>query len=288
VTAGSVPWLLAHELRLAWRGSGKGNRKLTIIMLGVVFLTLAAGIGGPLATWVLPTWTPRVTPTLALGLDTALLLILSLMLSQTMSQAVEVFYARRDLDLLLSSPLPAWRVLAVRCIALAVTTSGTYLALVTPVVLTVALFGFVRWIAVYPLGLLIATALFRLIGPERTRTTAQLLAAFVGAAFFLVAQGFNFARDELGDDYARIINGWLASGWFDAGAPLAWPARAALGEAGPALGLLAGAAGLFAVAIAVFGRRVAENAAAAAGRERTGVLRGASAAGLRAPSSARS
>ena len=151
MTPGSVPWLLAHELRLAWRGSGKGSRRTLLIVIAVLFIGIGGVAGLPLALVVLPNWTPTLTAPLAFGLDAALLLIVSLMLSQTISQAVEAFYARRDLDLLLSSPLPAWRVLTVRCIAIAVTTSATYMALVTPIVATVAVFGHVRWISLYPL-----------------------------------------------------------------------------------------------------------------------------------------
>jgi ABC-2 type transport system permease protein len=278
VKPGSVGWLLAHELRLALRG-GKGNRKVVIGLTVLAFVTIAGFAGVPLGL-LLGQWTPRLTPELALGLDAALLLILSLMLSQTISQAVEVFYARRDLDLLLSSPLPASRVLAARCLTLAATTTGMYLALITPVLVTVAVFGHLRWLTAYPvlmalgllattLGLVLAMVLFALIGPQRTRTTAQLLAAFVGAAFFLGAQAFNFAQDEIGDDFARLVGGWVGSGAFDAGSPLSWPARAVLGEPLPALGMLAAAAALFAITIRALGQRFAENASAAAGRERS-------------------
>ena len=231
-------WLMAHELRLAWRGSGKSNRKLLIALLAAGFVTIAGFAGVPLAL-VLGHWTPELTPALALGLDTALLLILSLMLSQTISQAVEVFYARRDLDLLLSSPLPGWRVLTVRCLALSVTTSATYLALISPVVLTVAAFGHLRWVAVYPLllalgllattlGLLMAMALFRLIGPQRTRTTAQLLAAFV-ARLFSSPRGSTLPATTR-RRYARLITAGSSAGSIRA---RRWPARAPrVGELG--------------------------------------------------------
>lgn len=276
MSAGSVPWLLRHELRLAWRGGARSNRRLVAVMLLAAFVVLAVVAGLPLS-YLLQRWTPSLTPSLALGLDAVLVLIVSLMLSQTISQAVETFYSRRDLDLLLSSPIPASRVLAVRCLSLAATTTATYLALLAPILLTIAVMGHPRWLNLFlvlvaagllatTFGLLAAMGLFALIGPRRTRTAAQMLAAFVGAAFFLAAQVFNFARDLVGARFAAVVEGWLDSGAFGPSSPLSWPARAALGEPGPALGLLAGAGGLFVLTVSVLGRRFADNAAAAVGR----------------------
>jgi ABC-2 type transport system permease protein len=257
-----------------------------ILAAGFVALALVGGL--PLALF-LETWTPTLTPGLALGLDVSLLLILTLMLSQTVSQAVETFYSRRDLDLLLSSPIPASRILAVRCLGLAVTTTATYAGLLAPILLVVAAFGHFRWLNLFPvlfatgllattLGLAAAMGLFAVIGPRRTRTAAQMLAAFTGAAFFLGAQVFNFARDEVGGQVTRVVEGWIISGAFDRGSPLSWPARAALGEPGPALGMLAASIVLFIGAVALLGRRFAHNAAAAAGAQAAKPARPATAA----------
>ena len=277
MTPASTPWLLRHELRLAWRGARGAGSRVTVIIVIAAFAGLALIAGVPLAM-LMDRWSPTLTPGLVLGLDVSLLLILSLMLSQTISQAVETFYSRRDLDLLLSSPVPASKVLAVRCLALAAVTTFTYLALLTPVLLVLAGFGHVRWLNIYlvllalglfatTLGLVLAMLLFAGIGPRRTRTAAQMLAAFIGAAFFLGAQAFNFAREEMGDRVIALLQGWTSSGAFDASSPLSWPARAAMGEPAPALGMLAAAAAVFAITVRLLGRRFADNAAAAAGRE---------------------
>ena len=68
-----------------------------------------------------------------------------------------------------------------------------------PFLVPLAIFGHWRWLAFLPtlaalaliasaVGLALAVALFALIGPKRTRAVAQLLAAVIGAAFFLVSQ----------------------------------------------------------------------------------------------------
>ena len=59
----------------------------------------------------------------------SLLLSFSLMLSQAMEQATRAFYARADLELILSSPVVVAQVFAVRIAALTVSTTLLSLAL---------------------------------------------------------------------------------------------------------------------------------------------------------------
>jgi ABC-2 type transport system permease protein len=56
----------------------------------------------------------------------------SLMVSQAMERVTRAFYGRADLDLILSSPLAAWRLFAVRIGAIAVTIAAMSLALAGP------------------------------------------------------------------------------------------------------------------------------------------------------------
>src|SRR5262245_66676321 len=98
-------------MRLTWRfittrrGGGKARNwiLMLILALGLVTLSLTAGVA--VAKMLVRThFTPG--PFHILALDLALLLIWTLMLSQTLSNAAMVFYQRGDLDLLLSSPVP--------------------------------------------------------------------------------------------------------------------------------------------------------------------------------------
>ena len=123
------------------------------------------------------------------------------MLSQTVVAAVDAFYQRGDLDLLLSSPLSPTRILVVRALAIAVNPAMVFAALATPFLLPAAFLGHPELLASYGVivsisltataaGLALAIVLFRLIGPRRTRTVAQILAALVGAIFVIASRGF--------------------------------------------------------------------------------------------------
>jgi ABC-2 type transport system permease protein len=54
------------------------------------------------------------------------------MVSQAMERVTRAFYGRADLDLILSSPVTAWRLFAVRIGAIVVTIAAMSLALAAP------------------------------------------------------------------------------------------------------------------------------------------------------------
>lgn len=271
--AGSTPWLLAHELRLSWRAVGKVNRGP--IALAVIAAVLALAVGAPLA-YALSSVTIPLSPPVVLGVDGAMLFLFTLMLSGTVTQATQVFFQRGDLDLLLSSPLPARRVLTARCVGMAVNAASLFLLLVSPMVLPTILFGHPEWLTVYPVlialsllatvtGLGLAMGLFALIGPRATRTLAQVLAALIGAGFYLASQSFRFFLRGHETALAAHFKALVETGVFAPGQPAAWPAQALLGQPLPALGLLAASVVLFLLVVSAIGSRFARNAAAAAG-----------------------
>lgn len=276
---GSTLWLLGHELRLGWRGlwnRAKGKRRRVWLVVGVSFILLIAfALGIPVALFVrkLPV---EASPLLDALIAVGLAVTGSLMVAQALNAATLVLYERRDLDLLLSSPLPARRILTVRALGIAVACVALFVTLASPFALSLAILGRPQWLAIYPvlaslaltatsLGLAICMALFALIGPRATRVSAQILAGVLGAAFFLTSQSGNFMSGGRG----RAIWTWAQSsahsGWFDAGQPGSWPARALLGEPLPLLALTVIGVGLFVLTVSLLGRRFATDAAAAAG-----------------------
>jgi ABC-2 type transport system permease protein len=278
---GSTLWLLSHEIRLAWRAMAsrrrvRGRGGLLLIVGLLVFVGFVAGVPAALGLRYLHGPPP---PILLLALDGAVVLVWTLMLSQTLSASATALYERRDLDLLLSSPLSARRVMAVRGLGIAVMAVVWFAAIATPFVLPAAVIASPRWLAVYLMlialallaaaaGLLLAMALFAVLGPRRTRTVAQVMAAVIGAVFFLAAQSRNFLPDR-GYGAGRSLVGWAEgvtrSGQFGANSPLAWPALAVLGEPLPLLVFVGLSALAFSTVAASLGRRFAANAAAAAG-----------------------
>lgn len=243
-TPGSIPWLLANELRLSYRARSKSKKTLYIVAAVFAGLTLVVGL--PLALFLrhLPL---RETPGVLLTLDAILLVVFTLILSQTLTMATIGFFERGDLDLLLSSPLPPRRVLTVRAVGIAVAPLLWFASLITIVVLPAALVGQPRWLTAYPVlialallastaGMGLAMALFGLIGARRTRVFGQLLAAVIGAAFFLIGQARNLLPDHGSKLFGDMMR-WADGGAMQPGAPLTWPAMALLGHPLPLLAL---------------------------------------------------
>ena len=273
----SVAWLLAHEMRLAWRGYragrvGKGPGAL--IGLGIIFAFACVG-GVFLALGVHGHEVP-IIPLAVVIADLACAVVLTLMLSQTLGASAEALYERGDLDLLFSSPIAPAKVLLVRALGVATGVATIFMVFAAPVLLPPILYGHPGWIGVFgvlialaliatALGLFLAMALFVLIGPRRTRTVAQVMAALVGAAFFLASQ----ARNLMGKDASETLYAQIAheatSGRLTPPPFASLPLRAMVGEPLPLLGLLAVGVLLFWLAAQTLGRRFSDAAAAAQG-----------------------
>ena len=278
--AGSTLWLLRHELRLTWRrllarrGRGGGRfRTIWLTALLPVILLVIAGL--PLGFGLQHKQIPIVPISAAIAAVVSVGLF-TLMLSQTLSAAVDALYERADLDLLFSSPLQPRRVLTVRFLAVAVNVFGLFGIITAPIILPSVVMAHPGWLGLEAVllsialaatgaGLLLAGALFRLIGPRRTRTLGQVLAAVTGAAAFLTGQAYNIlGRHQSASFWANLVEAVTKSGikqppGFD------WPLRAMLGEPLPLLAVIAAGAGVFLIANQVLGARFAEDAAAAAG-----------------------
>jgi ABC-2 type transport system permease protein len=156
--AGTIFWFAHHEWRLArrdwlWLMSGRrwsrrraalGLIAIALFLHGFAYLVLyqSADLSRPPDKRMLV----MLTGTLALyG---------SMMLSQAMEAVTRAFYGRGDLDLILSSPVAAWRLFAVRIGAIAVTIAVMSLALAAPFINILAWFGGLRWLAAY--GVIVA------------------------------------------------------------------------------------------------------------------------------------
>ncbi|MGA7713827.1 MAG: hypothetical protein WCA81_18180 [Rhizomicrobium sp.] len=271
--APSIPWLLAHELRLMFRGNAKG-KVLTWVIGATLLAALSVFAGFPLALYlrnvnIVP------TPMFIEFADGAILLLATFILSQSLSMTTRAFFERGDLDLLLSSPIPPSRVLFVRCLAIAVTPLIFYMLLASPFVLPLAADGHWPILAAYGMliglgltcasaGLLLAMALFRLIGPRRTKTVGQILAAIMGAIIFLVSQAANLLPGH-GRGLFVYLNAAAKLGYFRPDGILSWPARALLGEPVPFFLFFAASVLFFTLVVNALGARFAIDASLAAG-----------------------
>jgi ABC-2 type transport system permease protein len=276
---GSTAWLFAHEMRVSWRNllarRGGGTRG-TVIAVGML-LAVTAFAGVPLGLTARHIDIP-MTRLATIIVDLGVVMIGSLMLSQTLASAAESLYQRGDLDLLFSSPMDPRRTLTVRFLALALNVFLAFAILISPLFLPVVLIGHPNWFGAYgvlaalaltssALGLLLAMALFRVIGPRRTRAVAQAIAAVIGAAFFL------------GSQLRNILGGHRSGGLWNQAMSLAhdprfvlptgadWPLRAVVGETLPLLAMLGGSIVLFFGVSAWLGRRFALDASIATGAD---------------------
>jgi ABC-2 type transport system permease protein len=275
---GSTLWLLAHEMRLYWRNfragrAGKGPRGLiSLAVLGVLLVT-----GGVFIALGLHDYHVAITPVPVSLAALGSAVVFTLMLSQTLSASSEALYDRGDLDLLFSSPIGPGKVLLVRSLGVAGGVITIFALMITPLLGPAVLYGHPGWIGVFGVlgalalaataaGLLLAMGLFALIGPRRTRTVAQVMAALVGAAFFLVSQTRTILGEQKSGSLFAEISRQAQEGRLKPPPIASLPLRAMLGEPLPLLALLVGAAGLFALAALALGRRFSDAAAATQGK----------------------
>jgi ABC-2 type transport system permease protein len=285
---GSTLWLLGHELRLNWRGL-MGRRRAawrlgSFAVIGAILL-----IGGFPVAWMLRDFEAPVNNLSILAADTVAVLVFSLMLSQTLAGATDALYTRGDLDLLFSSPLDPRKTLTVRFASMAATAFTAFALLAIPLLIPLAIFGHWRWLslllvlgalamAASGIGLAISVGLFAVIGPRRTRAAAQILAAVIGAAFFLISQTQTILGRRSTGLWLQLM-GAASDPRLHLPPGASWPLRAMLGEPLPlAAMLLVGAAVFFAVT-AWLSRRFAADAASAQGADvgRRTVARGVAA-----------
>ncbi len=277
----TLAWFARHELNLAWRdwlammtaGRRSRERKVAVVLvvlaaiLHLIAYGMVAGFAGA---------GPDPDKTVLIAVTGTMVIAFSMMLSQAMESVTRAFYARADLDLILSSPASSRRVFALRIGAIALTTTLMALLLAGPFINVLALKGGAQWLAAYgavaamgatatTLALAVTIALFRTIGPRRTRFIAQVIAAVVGAAFVI---GIQAAAILSIGSISRLA--FFRSGVAKALTPapesiLWWPARAALGDMPLLLVILAAGLGMLLAAIAVFSTRFADHVTAAAG-----------------------
>lgn len=202
--AATLGWFAEHEFRLAWRdwvqlmsGGRKLKDRAIIVGMGVFALAMHglayAVLNGYFAA-------PLQSGTgLFVLVSASLVLTFTMMMSQAMESVTRAFYARDDLDLLLSSPASAERLFAVRIGMMVLTTAMMSGLMVAPFINVAALLDGAHWLAGYVmvlagsgvatgLAVLLTLTLFRTVGAKRTRLIAQIMAAVVGASFIIGIQ----------------------------------------------------------------------------------------------------
>ncbi len=276
-----IAWFARHELSLMWRDwvsmmtAGKRGREPILAAVAVVFAVLVhllayfliaplaqAGIGPDKTTLVI--------------LTGSAFLSCSLMLSQAMESVTRAFYARADLDLILSSPASARRVFAVRMSTIALSTTLLTTVLAGPFINALAFYDGARWLAAYGVlfalaalstafAIVVTVALFRSLGPKRTRLISQIVSAVVGAGFVIGAQAAAILSTGKIARLSFLRSADVVALAPETSSPIWWPARAAMGNASALAVLLGVGLGLLVLVIAVFSANFGDHVVAASG-----------------------
>jgi ABC-2 type transport system permease protein len=272
---GGVLWLLRHELRLTWRNwlartAGPVRIGLRIALIGLLLF------GGYWVAQAISGLDPGLGPIPLTVVGAIFLLLLTFMMAQALMLITEAVYQRGDIDLLLASPLPPWRILLVRMAAIAINVATLYLALAGAVFVWLPVFGGWQWMEFAPsvlalsllatgLALFLAQALFRVLGPRTTRVAAQILASLIGAAFFLGMQSQNYVPYQQRAQMYRSVLMHLVPVFGDASSPLSIPARAAFGRPVEFAVWIGFSLSVYLLAVWWFSSRFMANASAIAG-----------------------
>ena len=273
-SAAALSWFARHEIRLAWREwlammtAGRKGRKRAAIVGLIVFAAImhlpAYAVIGRFADLQAP-----LEKSTLIVMSATIFLAWALMLSQAIESVTRVFYARADLDLIMSSPVRLANVFSVRIAAIALSVMAMALLLSTPFVDVLVIGGGVRWFAAYgvviaiglsaaAVAIAVTIVLFHLIGPSRTRLVAQILAAIVGAGFVIALQIAAILSYGTLSRFAVLTSDAAAAFAPDLDSLVWWPARAALGDGEALLLLLAGGLILLGAVMAIFSPRFAD------------------------------
>jgi ABC-2 type transport system permease protein len=275
-SAAALTWFARHEIRLAWREwlamMTAGRWRKRSVVIGLIFFAAimhlpAYAVIGRFADLQAP-----LDKSTLIVVTATLFLAWALMLSQAIESVTRVFYARADLDLIMSSPVKLDNVFSVRIAAIALSVIAMALLLSTPFVDVLMIGGGIRWFAAYgvvvaiglsaaAVAIVVTIALFRLIGPSRTRLVAQILAAIVGAGFVIALQVAAILSYGTLSRFAVLTSDAAAAFAPGLESLVWWPARAALGDGEALLLLLAGGFVLLGAVMAIFSPRFADTAA---------------------------
>ncbi len=264
----SALWFARHELRLGWRemmgmltgGRRNRTRSATILLIAfAIFLHLPAyAVIGRFADVRTP-----LDQQSAIVITASVFLAWALILSQAIESVTRVFYARADLDLIVSSPAPLTNVFSVRIAAIALSVTVMAVMLATPFINVLVIGGGARWFAAYgvvvtmslsasAVAIAVAVGLFELCGPSRTRMVAQIISAVTGAGFVIALQVAAILSYGTLSRFAVLTSDAAAAFAPDAASVVWWPARAMLGEFAVLLPLLAAALLLLGLTMALF------------------------------------
>lgn len=279
--ANTLPWFAAHEGRLIWRDfvslmtGGKTRRKA---IMGTIVAVMIVGMHWFAAFLLRPAFEVGIAAdkTTFMFISGGLIMFMSLMFSQAIEAVTRAYYARSDLDLIMSSPSPAHRLFQVRTSVLAVQTIALSVLIAAPVINVLVWKDGVHWLGAYAvlislgalataIAVIITLTLFRMVGTARTRLIAQIIAAIVGAGFVIALQGVAIVFGKGISRFSFFTSSDTISSAPETVSFMWIPARASMGEPLAVLAILGFCFAFLALVIAVSSQRFAKDVLATAG-----------------------
>lgn len=284
LTPASLAWLAAYDMLLGLRRLGEILSGLKPrwrpVAIGVAVL-VAHAVAWPVARWIAAAAAdPARAGLVQGGLAAILAFVASWMLAQSLMTVTRALFVRGDLDLLLSAPLPASKIVAARAIGLFMEAFGSGGFLLLPIANALALQGHAHWLGLYPVliamalatssaGLALALGLFHIVGPKRARTISQVLAMTIGAAVALGIQALAVLPRDMRSSLLAALD-LAPSAVRDGGSvPAWWPLAAVQGDAGSIVLLLLAGCTAFLLATRYLGPAFTASVLRSAGSDAT-------------------
>ncbi|MEP6829944.1 MAG: permease [Rhizomicrobium sp.] len=242
----ALTWFARHEGRLAWRDAlsmmtaGRPDRERRAwIWLGAFAIALHVIAYLLVRNFVAQEMHPDLTTMIAV--TASILLSGSAMLSQAMESVTRTFYSRSDLELILSAPVKAERLFAVRIGAMTLSAALMSILLMGPFINILIWRDGWRWLGAYgvlvavslvttSLAVVITIKLFQWIGPRRTRLAAQITAAIVGGVFVIGLQTAAMFSSGTLSRLSVLKSDAILAHAPGLNSPVWWAAKAALGD----------------------------------------------------------
>lgn len=271
---GSLPWLLKHEMKLAFRTRKTGPWTWALLIVGLLFMQ-GIGVVSALGFARMKT-NPVVAEVIIGGVG---VFSMAIMLAAAMQLTVQTIYTRGDLDLLLSSPLRPRIILPIRLLAIALSITSGSLLLAGCFMNGGAIIISARWLVGYltlpalsmvsvTLSFLMVLGLVRLIGPRRARTATQVIGGIIGIGAAVAAQIPNMQHwSGNGSQRRNVIDALAGLADSPVADPLRWLGSALIGNPVPTALLLLVGFGGFALATGLLGQRFVQSVNAAAGTD---------------------
>ncbi len=192
--AGSIPWLFMHEVRVTWR-SMELSPTVRWAGLGLMLVYFGLGVYLALSLNVAIETSTYIAVMIFISAATAF----TFNISGSMRSAQHTLYEQGDLELLFTSPISPAKVIMAKLAGISISMVFWNALFLFPLLIPIAainnpeLFGILAVVVTISIlatsiGLWLTLLIVHFVGPGSARRVIQIIAAFIGAAIFVVSQ----------------------------------------------------------------------------------------------------